>query len=244
MRNHLFMVAAAAGAVLGGQTSNADEIRDTADGRYEWRDNHDINGIGKFYKGREIARVTGGIPWLERPEREQEERLSLLVKSLKLQAGDRVADIGAGAGVISLLMAEEVLEDGYVLAVDVQDEMLLRIQQNAKAQGLNNIIPIKGSQKSPSLAPQSVDLVIMVDVYHEFEFPYEIMLEISKAIKPGGRLVFVEYRMEDPTVPIKLVHKMTQTQVKKEMAEPAFRLKYKETIDVLPWQHIIVFNRQ
>lgn len=242
---HVYLLTAAAAVTVGCCLPGlCDEVRDTADGRYEWRDNHDINGIGKFYRGREIARVTGGIPWLERPEREQEERLSLLVKSLKLKPGDRVADIGAGAGVISLLMAEQVLDDGYVLAVDVQDEMLLRIQQNARQRGLNNIIPIKGSQKSPALAPQSVDLVIMVDVYHEFEFPYEIMLEISNAIRPGGRLVFVEYRMEDPTVPIKLVHKMTQAQVKKEMSEQAFGLTYRETIDVLPWQHIIVFNKQ
>lgn len=210
---------------------------------YEWRAEHDPNGIGKFYMGREIAHVTGGINWLERPEREREERLSLLIKSLKLQPGDRVADIGAGAGVISMLMAEEVLDTGYVLAVDVQDQMLLRIQENAKKKGISNVIPIKGSQKAPNLAPQSVDLVIMIDVYHEFEFPHEIMLEISKSIRPGGRLVFVEYRMEDPTVRIKLVHKMTKKQVRLEMDRPEFNLTFKEAIDVLPQQHILIFTK-
>lgn len=225
--------------------SAADEPTSQTPGndRYEWRQDHDPNGLGKFYLGREIAHVTGGIPWLERTEREEEERLTLLIKSIKLQPGDVVADIGAGAGVISMLMAEQVQDDGYVLAIDVQDEMLLRVQENARKKGLKNIIPIKGSQKSPSLAPSSVDVVIMVDVYHEFEFPYEMMLEITKSIRPGGRLIFVEYRMEDPTVPIKLVHKMTQRQVKREMDQPAFNMAWKETIGVLPWQHIIIFEK-
>ncbi len=224
------------------ESALADAVPNSAK-RYTWRDEHDRNGLGKFYMGREIAMVTGGIPWLERTEREEEERLSLLIKSLKLKPGDRVADIGAGAGVISMLMAEQVVDHGYVLAVDVQDQMLRRIQQNAKAKGLTNVIPIKGTQTSPSLAPESVDMIIMVDVYHEFEFPYEIMGEISKSLRPGGRLVFVEYRMEDPTVPIKVVHKMTQKQVKLEMSPPEFQLTFKETINALPWQHIIIFTK-
>ena len=127
-------------------TDDDDIIKRSPDGRYVWRRNHDRNGIGKFYMQREIAHVTGGINWLERPEREREERLSLLIKSLKLKPGDRVADIGAGAGVISMLMAEQVLDTGYVLAIDVQDQMLQRLQQNARAKGLTNVIPIRGSQ--------------------------------------------------------------------------------------------------
>ena len=214
--------------------------------RYSWNPDHDPNGIGKFYMGREIAHVMGyaGVIWLERDAREEEERLTLLVKSLKLQPGDVVADIGAGSGVISALMAEQVLPTGYIVAVDVQDEMLLRLQDNAKKKGITNIVPIKGSQKSASLAPRSIDLAIMVDVYHEFEFPYEMMLEISKAMKPGGRIVLVEYRMEDPTVPIKLVHKMSQAQARKEAEQPEFHLKWTQTIDALPRQHIIIFTRQ
>lgn len=215
------------------------------DGRYKWKANHDPNGIGKFYKGREIAHVMGfaGALWLERDAREEEERLTLLVKSLQLKPGDVVADIGAGSGVISMLMAEAVLPDGYVVGVDVQDEMLLRLQDNARKNGVTNIVPIKGSQKSSSLAPQSIDLAIMVDVYHEFEFPYEMMADISKAIKPGGRVVLVEYRMEDPTVPIKLVHKMSQKQARLEVEQPEFDMKWTETIDVLPRQHILVFTK-
>jgi len=214
--------------------------------RYEFRDDHDPNGIGKFYLGREIAHVMGfaGAVWLERDTREKEERLSLLVKSLKLKPGDVVADIGAGSGVISMLMAEQILPDGKVMAVDIQDEMLERLAKRCKEAGVTNVKPVKGGTKSPSLKPNSVDLAIMVDVYHELEFPYEMMQEISAAMKPGGRVVLVEYRMEDPTVPIKLVHKMTEKQAKKELSQPEFGLKWSETIGVLPWQHIIVFQKQ
>ncbi|MCA9084706.1 MAG: methyltransferase domain-containing protein [Planctomycetaceae bacterium] len=214
--------------------------------RYDYRADHDPNGIGKFYMGREIAHVMGfaGALWLERDSREEEERLTLLIKSLKLKPGDVVADIGAGSGVISMLMAEQVLPSGYVIGVDVQDEMLLRLQDNARTKGIHNVIPIRGTQQSSSLAPSSIDLAIMVDVYHEFEFPYEMMADISKAIRPGGRVVLVEYRMEDPTVPIKLVHKMSEAQAVKEVEQPEFRLKWSETIAALPRQHVIVFTKQ
>ena len=231
-----------------GQSKEAAELQSPAliGDRYTFNADHDPNGIGKFYMGREIAHVMGyaGAIWLERDTREEEERLTLMVKSLQLKPGDVVADIGAGSGVISALMAEQVLPGGYIVAVDVQDEMLLRLQENARAKGITNVIPIKGSQKSASLAPLSIDLAIMVDVYHEFEFPYEMMQEISKAMTPGGRVVLVEYRMEDPTVPIKLVHKMSQAQAKKEAEQAGFHLKWTETIDALPRQHILVFTKQ
>lgn len=218
--------------------------------RYEWRPEHDPNGIGKFYFNREIAHVMGfgpggqGAEWLERTSREREERLALLVRSLRLKPGDTVADIGAGSGVVSLLMSEAILPDGKVMAVDVQDEMLKRLQDRCRELGVTNIVPVKGTAEQPRLEPESLDLAIMVDVYHEFEFPYEMMTGISRAMKPGGRVVFVEYRREDDSVPIKLVHKMTQEQVRLEVEQPEFELQWSETIHLLPRQHILIFTRQ
>ena len=224
---------------------------DTADalkpenGRYEFRKEHDPNGLGKFYMGREIALVMTfhGAPWLERPEREEEERLSALVSHLGLKPGMVVADVGAGSGVITLMMAHEVGEKGKVLAIDIQQEMLDLLGDKIKNHDIKNVELVLGTEKSPKLKAASIDLALMVDVYHEFEYPYEMMLELAKALKPGGRIAFVEYRREDPQVPIKLVHKMTEAQVKKEAALPEFGLTWKETIDKLPRQHIVVFER-
>ena len=213
--------------------------------RYTTRRIHDPNGIGKFYMGREIAHVMGfaGAAWLERESREKEERLTLMVKSLKLKPGMVVADIGAGSGVISMLMSKQLSDEGKVLAVDIQDAMLDRLKKRCKAAGITNVKPVKGTIKSPNLKSGTVDLIIMVDVYHEFSFPYEMTLELAKALKPGGRIAWVEYRKEDRSVPIKLVHKMTEAQVKKEAGQPEFGLKFVETIGVLPWQHIVIFER-
>ena len=227
----------------------ADETAKPGELRYEIRKDHDPNGIGKFYMEREIAHVMGfgpggqGAEWLERAVREKEEKLTLLIKSLDLKPGMVVADIGAGSGVISVLMAEKILPEGKVLAVDVQQEMLDRLRDNIKKLKITNVEPVKGTQKTTALKPESVDLAIMVDVYHELEFPYEMMLDISKSLKPGGRVAFVEYRKEDPDVPIKLVHKMTEAQVKKEVSQPEFGLKWTKTIGVLPWQHIVLFEK-
>ena len=215
--------------------------------RYDTRIDHDPNGTGKFYMGREIAHVVGGldtVKWLDRDIREKEERTTLMVKSLRLKPGMTVADIGAGSGRISLLMADYVRETGKVLAVDLQQEMLDVIADKMAQLDVKNIELVKGTEKSPELAAETVDLALMVDVYHEFLYPYEMMLEIAGAMKTGGRVAFVEFRKEDVDVPIKLVHKMTEAQVKREMSHPEFRLKWSETIGVLPWQHIIVFEKQ
>ncbi|MCY2965816.1 MAG: methyltransferase domain-containing protein [Planctomycetota bacterium] len=216
----------------------------TSGGRYEFRAEHDPNGIGKFYKGREIAYVMGfaGAPWLERPEREREEATSKMIESLELKPGMTIADIGAG-WVISLQMAEKVLPGGRVIAVDVQQEMLDLLQNKLKQKKVDNVDLLLGTEKSPRLDANSVDLAIMVDVYHELEYPFEMMRELSKAMKVGGRIAFVEFRLEDPNVPIKLVHKMSQAQVKREVSDPELFLRYKKTIDVLPWQHVVVFEK-
>ena len=217
--------------------------------RYTFRKLHDPNGIGKFYMGREIAHVMGygfngaGARWLERAEREREEKLMLMVRSLKLQPGQTVADIGCGSGVVTALLARAVGVEGKVMGVDVQPQMLARLQMRMKKFRVPNVTAVRGTQKSPRLKAGTIDLAIMVDVYHEFEFPYEMITEISKTLKPGGRLAFVEYRMEDPKVPILLVHKMTEKQVKKEISQESFGLKFKRTIGVLPRQHIVIFEK-
>ncbi len=216
-----------------------------AESRYTYSDDHDPNGIGKFYMGREIAMVMGhqGIAWLERPEREQEEGLSLLIECLSIEPGSTVADIGAGSGVITTRLCEAVGEEGIVVAVDIQQEMLDALQINAHQQGYRNVELVLGTPESPELEAGTLDLVVMVDVYHEFDHPHEMLLNISQSLRPGGRIAFVEYRKEDPTVPIKEIHKMTEAQVRLEAEQPEFQLEFVETIDELPRQHVIIFRR-
>jgi precorrin-6B methylase 2 len=211
--------------------------------RYETRKDHDPNGTGKFYLGREIAQVMGHLAadWLERPEREEEEQPTKLLKALKLKPGDVIADVGAGSGYFTFRMAPRVGPKGKVLAVDIQPEMLALIRERMKKTKVTNVEPILGTLRDPKLPAGGVDLILLVDVYHEFSHPYEMTEAMVKALKPGGRLVFVEYRLEDPKVPIKLVHKMSQKQVLKEMAPHA--LKHVKTLDVLPWQHVIIFEK-
>lgn len=212
--------------------------------KYETRKNHDPDGIGKFYLGREIAWVMGhqAAGWLERPEREKEEDPAKLLKALNLKAGMTVADVGAGSGFHTFRMAKMVGAKGKILAVDIQQEMLDLMAERKKKDKIENVELILGAEKDPKLPAGTVDLILMVDVYHEFAFPYEMAEKLVAALKPAGRLVFVEFRMEDQRVPIKLVHKMSERQVVKEMAE--FKeLEHKETIKTLPWQHVIVFEK-
>jgi len=200
------------------------------------------DGTGKWYMGREIAYVMGyqGISWLERPEREKEERTSLLMKNMALQPTDVVADIGAGSGYHVFKMAPMVSK-GLVYAVDIQFEMLTAIKRKQQSNKLSNIKTIKGTETSVNLPPNAIDKVLMVDVYHEFSFPYEVMRSIYEALKPKGKIFLIEYRMEDATVPIKRLHKMTENQAIKEMRAVGFTLE--KNIDNLPWQHCMVFKK-
>ena len=212
--------------------------------RYEYRKEHDPDGIGKFYMGREIAWVMGhqAAGWLDRPEREQEEQPAKLHEVLRVKPGSAVADIGAGSGYHTFRLSASVGKAGKVYAVDVQPEMLQILRQRVKARGIDNVELVKGTEKDPNLPANALDLILMVDVYHEFSEPYEMTEAMVKALKPGGRLVFVEFRLEDPTVPIKLVHKMSERQVRKEMA--VHPVRWTETTSVLPWQHVIVFEKK
>jgi precorrin-6B methylase 2 len=184
-----------------------------------------VDGIGKRYMGREISAVMGwqGADWLEREEREREERTDLLLAALELRPGMVVVDIGAGTGYLSRRMAPVVLPGGKVWAVDVQPEMISLLKASAKRSGLTQIETRLGAVDDVRLPAASVDLAVMVDVYHELAYPYEMMASVMKALKPGGRVVFVEYKAEDPRVPIKPLHKMSESQIKREDVAVATR---------------------
>ncbi|MEP6701891.1 MAG: class I SAM-dependent methyltransferase, partial [Betaproteobacteria bacterium] len=192
----------------------------------------------------EIAQVMGwqGAAWLEREEREKEERTDLLLAELHLEPGMTVADIGAGTGYVARRMAKLVGPKGVVDAVDVQPEMIRILKKLATQYKLPQIRPTLGAVDDVKLAPASIDVAIMVDVYHELERPYEVLASIVHALKPGGRVVFVEYRAEDPVVPIKRLHKMSVEQVKREAA--ALPLDFERVAEPLPWQHIVVFRKR
>jgi ubiquinone/menaquinone biosynthesis C-methylase UbiE len=209
---------------------------------YETRADHDPDGIGKFYMGREIAHVMGyqGAEWLERPERIEEERPDQVVEQMKLKPADVVADVGAGTGYFSFRISR-VVKQGKVFAVDIQPEMLAVIEKRKKELKVDNVIAVKSEETEANLQDNSVDVALLVDVYHEFSFPREMMQSVVKALKPGGRVVQIEYRGEDPSVPIKRVHKMTVAQARKEMA--AVGLAWKETKNFLPQQHFIVYEK-
>lgn len=201
-----------------------------------------MDGIGKFYMGREISHVMGhlGAGWLERPAREREERTDLLLKNLTLKTTDHVADIGAGTGYFSFPIAKKVT-DGKVLAIDIAPEMLKLIEQRKFDESVENIDTVLASETHPNIPKSSVDMVILVDAYHEFSHPREVMSGVVEGLKSGGRVVLVEYRGEDRNVPIKRLHKMTQQQAKKEMA--AAGLQWMRTDDYLPQQHVMIFTK-
>jgi ubiquinone/menaquinone biosynthesis C-methylase UbiE len=200
------------------------------------------DGIGKFYQGREIAAVMGfeGAPWLERPSRASEERPDLLVEELHLQPGMSIADIGAGSGYLSRRMAP-IVGPGRVFAVDVQPQMVALLTELSQKPELKNLVPILGETNDVKLPPASIDLAVLVDVYHELAYPYEVMRSLIRALKPGGSVVLVEYRGEDPAVPIKPLHKMSEAQIRREMS--VLPLTWERTSERLPIQHIVVFRK-
>ena len=201
------------------------------------------DGIGKVYAGREIARVMSfhGAEWLERSERAEEERPEILLSALELKAGMKVADVGAGTGYYSWRMAQRVGAGGTVYAVDIQPEMIRLLEQQMSRRRAANVKALLGTPTDPGLPPASVDLALMVDVYHELEYPYEMLAAVVRALKPGGRLVFVEFRAGDAAVPIKPLHTMTDAQVRKEAAVHA--LEWVKTASDLPWQNAVVFRK-
>ena len=200
------------------------------------------DGIGKYYMGREISHVMGhlGAGWLERPERERQERTDLLIAGLILSDDFVVADIGAGTGFFTFPIAQRVPQ-GKVFAVDIQPEMLARIARRKTLEKVVNVEIVLGEPDDPKLPKNQIDLAFIVDAYHEFSFPREMGERLKESLRPGGQLVLVEYRAEDPRVPIKRLHKMSEVQVKQEMA--AIGLDWVRTDSYLPQQHVLVFQR-
>jgi ubiquinone/menaquinone biosynthesis C-methylase UbiE len=196
-----------------------------------------------FYKGRQIADVMSfqGADWLFRDSREQEEQPEAMLEALKIAPGATVADVGAGAGYTSMRLARRVGPEGTVFATDVQPEMLAMLAENMKAAGIKNVRPVRATQTDTKLPEGKVDLALMVDVYHEASQPEALLKGLHKALKPGGRLVLVEFRGEDPEVPIKPEHKMTLKQVRLEVEPQGFT--FKDSLEFLPWQHIIIFEK-
>jgi ubiquinone/menaquinone biosynthesis C-methylase UbiE len=214
-----------------------------AENHYETRAVHDPDGIGKFYLGREIAHVMGpgGVPWLERAAREVEERPQLVIDALEIKPGQTIADLGAGSGYYSFRIAPLVGERGKVLAIDVEPRMLRIISERARRDQVGNVFTVLSTPTDPNLPANSVDLLFMVDVYHELEFPRETMLKVREALKPGGRVALIEYRAEDPKVMIKPVHKMTERQIVRELTAAGFR--HLKTVRSLPQQHLVIFEK-
>ena len=193
--------------------------------------------------GRHIAQVMGhtGADWLDRPEREEEEAPSKAIALLQLHPGDVVADVGAGSGYMTVKLARAVGPSGRVLAVDVQPEMIERLTERMRAEMIANVTPILGATDDPKLPAGTVDLELMVDVYHELAAPQRMLQHLRAALKPGGRLVLLEYRKEDPSIPIREDHKMSIADAKAEIEPEGFTLA--EVKEDLPRQHVLIFRK-
>ena len=195
------------------------------------------------YMGREIAQTMHytGAEWLIRNEREREERCSLMLANLGVKPGMEICDMGCGNGFHTLQLAKMTGEQGLVVGVDVQPEMLGFLRDRMEEQGIENVVPILGSYHNPHLPPDSIDLVLLVDVYHEFSHPEQMLAAMRASLKPGGLIVLVEFRGEDKSVPIKPLHKMTKEQVNSELTANGFKLV--SEFDKLPWQHMMFFGK-
>lgn len=201
------------------------------------------DGTGKVYLGREIAHVmsAGGAGWLERSTRQQEEDADAAIAALPIKPGSVVADIGAGSGYYTFRIARRVPQ-GRVYAVEVQDEFVASLQARTRKEGTTNVTVVKGSGQQPNLPDSSIDLAIMVDVYHELAYPKEMLQALYKALRPNGQLLLLEYRAEDPSIPIKALHKLSVAQANKELAASGFELASNKQF--LPIQHYLLFRKK
>jgi len=217
------------------------QAQSTAEDTYTFT-NPSRDGTGKVYLGREISQVMGfaGKDWLERAEREREEGIAVALENLPIDSKSIIADIGAGSGYYTFRISP-LVPQGKVYAVDIQDDAVAYIKKRSEDLGIENVIPIKGTEKSPNLPDGKVDLVIMVDVYHELAYPQEMLSAIYKSLKPDGKILLLEYKGEDPSIRIKPLHKMTEKQAKKELKSNGFELA--ENGNFLPIQHYMIFEK-
>lgn len=195
------------------------------------------------YKGRQIAQTMhwAGAEWLIRDEREREERCSLMIASLGVKPGMTVCDMGCGNGFYSVQLAKMVGEKGKVYAVDIQPEMLKMLEERAEKAKVANIAPVLGELWDPKLPAGKIDLILLVDVYHEFSHPEQMLAAMRESLAPNGKIVLVEFRGEDPEVPIKVEHKMSKEQILKELLPNGFKVE--KEFDRLPWQHMMWFGK-
>jgi ubiquinone/menaquinone biosynthesis C-methylase UbiE len=200
------------------------------------------DGTGKIYKRREISQVmdASGASWLERNNRNEEENTSLAISKLPINSKSVVADIGAGSGYYTFKIAQKVNE-GKVYAVEIQDEFVKILKKNKQEKAVKNVEVIKGTEQNPNLSSNSIDLAIMVDVYHELAYPHEMLAALAKALKPDGKILLLEYRAEDPTIAIKELHKTSVKQINKEMEANGFKLYKRE--EFLPIQHFLIYEK-
>ena len=241
MKNHynlLLLILLALSMTACGQTNKDSKSEET----YTFQKG-DPNGIGKWYMGREIAYVMGyqGINWLERSDREKEENTSQLLMNMNIQPDDTIADIGAGSGYHTFKLAK-LASEGFVYAVDIQPEMIQAISVKQSEQQVNNIQTIQGSEKSINLDENSVSKILLVDVYHEFNFPKEMIESMHKSLISDGKIYLIEYKAEDESIPIKEIHKMSEKQAVKEFKACGFKLE--QNIENLPWQHCLIFVKE
>jgi ubiquinone/menaquinone biosynthesis C-methylase UbiE len=193
--------------------------------------------------GRHIAPVMGvnGADWLERQERQREEQPEKAILSFHLKPGMMIGDVGAGTGFYSLRVARAIVPGGVVYAEDIQPGMLEKLNSNAAAQHVGNVVTVLGTETDPRLPAGKLDLVLLVDVYHEFSRPQRMLDRIRDSLKPDGQLVLLEFRKEDPSVPIRPEHKMSVDEVRAEVTPQGYR--FEKVLDTLPWQHIIFFRK-
>jgi ubiquinone/menaquinone biosynthesis C-methylase UbiE len=242
MKNHLLVSLLLLLGQIGCSQTNKQKTINQPNGIYQFK-TPSKDGIGKIYKGREISFVmdASGANWLERNNRNEEENTRLAISKLPMTSKSVVADIGAGSGYYTFRIAQKLIA-GKVYAVEIQDEFINLLKENQLQKGIKNVEIVKGTEQNPNLPANSLDLAIMVDVYHELAYPQEMLSALLTALKPDGKILLLEYKAEDPDVAIKELHKMSVKQVNKEMEANGFKLFTRE--DFLPMQHFLIYEKR